>query len=43
MWCQQVMSYSDGSGEVHYLSHFLSQAQDNEEQRFNDLLDSIIY
>ena len=37
------MSYSDGSSEVHYLNQFLSEAQENEEQRFNDMLNSIIH
>ena len=37
------MSYSDGSCEVHYLNQFMSELQDNEEQRFSDMLSSIIY
>ena len=39
----QVMSYSDGSSEVHYFNQFLSEPQDNEAQRFSDMLNSIIY
>ncbi|XP_065920672.1 cytoplasmic dynein 2 intermediate chain 1-like isoform X2 [Dysidea avara] len=38
-----VISYSDGSCEIHYLNQYLSKQQENEEQRFADLLNSIIY
>ena len=43
VYCLQVISYSDGSCEIHYLNQYLSKQQENEEQRFADLLNSIIY